>query len=60
LDHPKVGIDAKKLAVQAGVAAALGALLTPVAAAIAFIDPGLAKNKECADVLSQADAGIQH
>jgi len=34
LDHPTVGIDAKKLAVQAGVAAALGALLTPVAAAI--------------------------
>jgi len=60
LDHPTVGIDAKKLAVQAGVAAALGALLTPVAAAIAFIDPGLAKNKECADVISQADAGIQN
>jgi uncharacterized protein involved in outer membrane biogenesis len=60
LDHPTVGIDAKKLAVQAGVAAALGALLTPVAATIAFIDPGLAKNKECADVISQADAGIQN
>jgi uncharacterized protein involved in outer membrane biogenesis len=60
LDHPTVGIDAKKLAVQAGVAAALGAILTPVAAAIAFIDPGLAKNKECAEVISQADAGIQN
>jgi uncharacterized protein involved in outer membrane biogenesis len=60
LDHPTVGIDAKKLAVQAGVAAALGALLTPVAAAIAFIDPGLAKNKQCADVMSQADAGLQN
>jgi len=60
LDHPTVGIDAKKLAAQAGVAAALGALLTPVAAAIAFIDPGLAKNKECADVMSLANAGIQN
>jgi AsmA family protein len=60
LDHPTVGIDAKKLAAQAGVAAALGTLLTPVAAAIAFIDPGLAKNKDCADVMALANAGIQN
>jgi len=32
------------------VAAALGALLTPV---IVFIDPGLAKNKDWASVFSQ-------
>jgi uncharacterized protein involved in outer membrane biogenesis len=57
--HPQVGIKADKLAEQAGVATALGALLTPVAAAIAFIDPGLAKNKDCSTVLSQADAGVQ-
>jgi hypothetical protein len=57
--HPAVGIKADKLAEQAGVAAALGALLTPVAAAIAFIDPGLAKNKDCSTVLAQADAGVQ-
>ncbi len=56
--HPSVGIKADKLAEQAGVAAVLGALLTPAAAAIAFIDPGLAKNKDCSTVLSQADAGI--
>jgi uncharacterized protein involved in outer membrane biogenesis len=60
LDHPKVGIDAKKLAAQGGVAAALATLLTPVAAAIAFIDPGLAKNKDCSDVMSLANAGIQN
>jgi uncharacterized protein involved in outer membrane biogenesis len=60
LDHPKLGIDAKKLAAQGGVAAALGTLLTPVAAAIAFIDPGLAKNKDCSDVMSLANAGIQN
>jgi uncharacterized protein involved in outer membrane biogenesis len=58
--HPGVGIKADKLAEQAGVATALGALLTPVAAAIAFIDPGLAKNKDCSTVLSQADAGVQN
>lgn len=56
--HPAIGINAGKLAEQAGVAAALGALLTPVAAALAFVDPGLAKNKDCSDVLAQARAGV--
>jgi uncharacterized protein involved in outer membrane biogenesis len=56
--HPSVGIKADKLAEQAGVATALGALLTPAAAAIAFIDPGLAKDKDCSTVLTQANAGI--
>jgi uncharacterized protein involved in outer membrane biogenesis len=58
LSHPSVGIKADKLAEQGGVAAALGVLLTPVAAALAFIDPGLAKNKDCSTVLAQADAGV--
>jgi len=57
---PAVGVKADKLAEQAGVAAALGAVLTPVAAAIAFIDPGLAKNKDCSSVLAQADAGVSN
>lgn len=56
--HPSVGIKAGKLAEQAGAAAALGALLTPAAAALAFIDPGLAKDKDCSTVLSQADVGV--
>jgi uncharacterized protein involved in outer membrane biogenesis len=56
--HPAVGIQADKLAEQAGVATALGALLTPVVAALAFIDPGLAKDKDCSTVLTQANAGI--
>jgi uncharacterized protein involved in outer membrane biogenesis len=53
LAHPSIGVDVKKLAGQGTVAAALGTLLTPVAAVIAFIDPGLAKNKDCASALSQ-------
>jgi uncharacterized protein involved in outer membrane biogenesis len=57
---PAVGVKADKLAEQAGVAAALGAVLTPVAAAIAFIDPGLAKNKDCSSLLAQADAGVSN
>ena len=60
MDHPKVGIQAEKLAAQAGVAAALGTLLTPAAAALAFIDPGLAKNKDCSDVMALADAGVKN
>jgi AsmA family protein len=53
LAHPSIGIDVKKLARQAAVAAALGTLLTPVAAVIAFVDPGLAKNKDCGSALNQ-------
>jgi AsmA family protein len=53
LAHPAIGVDVKKLAGQGAVAAALGSLLTPVAAVIAFIDPGLAKNKDCASALRQ-------
>jgi AsmA family protein len=54
LEHPSVGIDAGKLAEQGVVATALGALLTPFAAVIAFVDPGLAKNKDCAASVAQA------
>jgi AsmA family protein len=53
LAHPAIGVDVKKLAGQGTVAAALGTLLTPLAAVIAFVDPGLAKNKDCASALSQ-------
>jgi uncharacterized protein involved in outer membrane biogenesis len=60
MDHPKVGLAADKLAEQAGVAVALGTLLTPAAAALAFIDPGLGKSKDCADVMALADAGVKN
>jgi hypothetical protein len=56
LRHPAIGVKADKLLAQAGAAAALGALLTPVAAALAFIDPGLAKNKDCAAILASNPA----
>jgi AsmA family protein len=52
--HPAVGINVEKLLAQAGVAAALGTLLTPAAAALALIDPGLAKDKDCSAVLAEA------
>jgi AsmA family protein len=55
LDHPSIGVDPGKLAEQGAVAVALGTLLTPLAAIMAFVDPGLAKNKDCA--ASMAEAG---
>jgi uncharacterized protein involved in outer membrane biogenesis len=52
--HPAVGVKADQLIVQTGIAVALGTLLTPAAAALALIDPGLAKNKDCSAVMAQA------
>jgi uncharacterized protein involved in outer membrane biogenesis len=56
--HPAVGVKAENLAAQAGVAVALGTLLTPFAAALAFIDPGLAKDKDCSAVMAEARADV--
>jgi uncharacterized protein involved in outer membrane biogenesis len=57
LRHPSVSIDPKKPAAQAGGAIALGMLLTPVAALLAFVDPGLAKDADCVALLAQARSG---
>jgi uncharacterized protein involved in outer membrane biogenesis len=54
LRKPSVGIEAGKVAAQGGVAAALGTLLTPVAAVLAFVDPGLAEDANCSALLAQA------
>jgi AsmA family protein len=47
LEKPSVGIEARHAAVQGGLAAALSAV-TPVAALLAFVDPGRAKDQNCA------------
>jgi hypothetical protein len=52
--HPAIGVKADQLIAQTGIAVALGTLLTPAAAALALIDPGLAKNKDCSAVMAQA------
>jgi uncharacterized protein involved in outer membrane biogenesis len=56
LSKPSFGVKPEQAVVQAGAATALGTLLTPLAAALAFIDPGLAKNANCATLLAQAKA----
>ncbi len=54
LRSPKVGVDAGKAAGQAGLATVLGALLTPLAAILPFVDPGLAEDADCGALLKQA------
>ena len=46
-------------AAQAGEAIALGVLLTTVAAMLAFVDPGLAEDMDCAALLADAQQGAK-
>lgn len=52
--RPKLGVEAGGAIAQGGAAAALGALLTPLAAILPFIDVGLAKDANCAGLLGAA------
>ena len=52
LAKPSVGIETGHALVQGGAAAALAAL-TPLAAALAFVDPGLAKDENCAALIAE-------
>jgi len=54
LTKPSFSADKGKLLKQGGIAAALATLLTPVAAMLAFVDPGLAKDQDCSQLLAQA------
>jgi len=57
LRHPSFSIEAKKPMAQAGAGIALGVLLTPVAAMLAFVDPGLAKDSDCGALLAEVKQG---
>jgi uncharacterized protein involved in outer membrane biogenesis len=54
LTSPKVGVEAGKAVAQGGIAAALAALVTPLAAILPFIDPGLAKDANCGALIAGA------
>jgi uncharacterized protein involved in outer membrane biogenesis len=54
LKAPNFGIEPGAAIAQAGIGAALGSLLTPLAAIIPFVDPGLAKNADCAALFAEA------
>jgi hypothetical protein len=53
LDSPGVGVESKPAITQGVIGAGLG-LLSPLASILAFIDPGLAKDANCAGLLADA------
>jgi len=59
LAAPKLNVISPQLLERAGAAAALGLVATPVAALIAFIDPGDGKAAACGPVLAGATASAQ-
>jgi len=52
--RPHLGVDKRGALVQGGAALALGAVLTPLSAALAFVDPGLAHDADCGALLKEA------
>jgi uncharacterized protein involved in outer membrane biogenesis len=54
--QPKLGVEPGKAIAQGGVAAALGSMLSPLAAILPFVDPGLAKDANCSALLANASA----
>ena len=54
LTAPKVGVDAGSIVAQGGLAAALGSLLSPIAALLPFVDPGLAEDANCGALIASA------
>ena len=58
ISRPVVGIEAGNAIAQGGVAAGLAALLSPFAALLPFVDPGLADDANCAALLSQAQTPV--
>jgi hypothetical protein len=53
---PKLRVEKSSAIAQGGAAVVLGALLTPLAALLPFVDPGLAKDANCASLLAAGKA----
>jgi uncharacterized protein involved in outer membrane biogenesis len=53
---PKLGVEPGAALAQGGTAVALGSLLSPLAAILPFVDPGLAKDANCGGLLAEAKA----
>ena len=54
LMRPKLGVEPGAAIAQGGAAAALASVLSPLAAILPFIDPGLAKDANCAALIGEA------
>jgi uncharacterized protein involved in outer membrane biogenesis len=52
LSHPSIEVQARNSLAQAAAAVGLGIVLTPLASVLAFVDPGLAKDADCASLLA--------
>ena len=52
--EPSIGISAGSVLKQGAIATTLGATLTPLAAVLAFVDPGLTRDENCAALLAGA------
>lgn len=54
--EPKISADVAGASAQVGMAAALGVVLTPVAAILPFVDAGLTDKADCVGLLADAKA----
>lgn len=54
LTGPRVGVDTGQVVAQASVTGLLGAVVAPIAALFAFVDPGLAKDADCGRLIANA------
>ena len=54
LTRPRIGVDVGQMVAQGGLTAVLGAVVAPVAALFAFVDPGLAKDANCGALIAGA------
>lgn len=53
--QPKFRLETGHLIKQGAIGAALAAVATPLAAAIAFVDPGLTKDQDCSQLLARGE-----
>gem|GEM_PF-384316 len=53
---PKFGVDVGKAIGQLAIGGLLGAVVAPLAAILPFVNPGLAKNADCAALMGEAEA----
>jgi AsmA family protein len=54
LVSPKFGVDIGKAAGQLAISGLLGVLVSPLAVILPFVNPGLAKNADCAALMGEA------
>ncbi|WP_299175696.1 AsmA family protein [uncultured Brevundimonas sp.] len=54
LTAPRIGVDVAAVAGQGGLAGLLGAVAAPITALFAFVDPGLAEDANCGQLIANA------